>query len=253
MRSSRSPIATAIGLDLAWSPRHETGVAAARVTDGCIEVVATGLKRSTDEIVAFVRQHGEGPVTIAIDAPTVVPNPTGMRECERILHKRFGGNGVAPYPGNRTLLGRANGGRPRGEELVAALGAADIGIPPARHTGVYAMEVFPAPALLILFRLDRGLRYKKKRRIDWASCRAGLAEYLRMLQVLRGSALKWEDTPRLGSEKGIAYKGIEDQVDAVLCAYLAGLAWLRGEEALEMVGTAQQGYIVLPRQARMQR
>ena len=111
------------------------------------------------------------------------------------------------------------------------------------------MEVFPAPALLILFGLDRGLRYKKKRGIGWTSCRAGLAEYICGLHALRGPALRWKDTPRLEDERGIAYKRIEDQLDAVLCAYLAGLAWLGGGEALEMVGTVSQGYIALPRGA----
>ncbi len=252
MRISRPRRATAIGVDLAWSARHETGLAAARVTEGYVKIVATGLKRSTEEILAFVREHRDGPLTIAVDAPTVVPNAGGMRECERVLHERFGSRRVAPYPGNRALLGRVNGGRPRGEELVDALQAIEIGVPPARHDGIYAMEVFPAPALLILFRLERGLRYKKRRGMDWASCRAGLDEYLRRLQTLRGPALRWKQPPRIGQEKGIDYKRIEDQMDAVLCAYLAGMAWLRGEEALEMVGTVQQGYIVLPRTAHTQ-
>ena len=49
------------------------------------------------------------------------------------------------------------------------------------------------------------------------------------------------------NESGIAYKALEDRVDAILCAYLAGLGWLFGDQRLEMVGSPQEGYIMLPR------
>ena len=51
----------------------------------------------------------------------------------------------------------------------------------------------------------------------------------------------------VNNEKGKALKPIEDQVDAVTCAYLAALAWLYGEKRLEMVGTLKEGYVVVPR------
>ncbi len=51
----------------------------------------------------------------------------------------------------------------------------------------------------------------------------------------------------LGAERGAAYKAIEDKVDAILCAYLAALAWLYGEARMEMIGTVEGGAVVVPR------
>ena len=48
-------------------------------------------------------------------------------------------------------------------------------------------------------------------------------------------------------EIGVAFKRIEDLTDAALCGYLAGLAWVYGEMAMEQVGTLKDGYIVLPK------
>ena len=40
-----------------------------------------------------------------------------------------------------------------------------------------------------------------------------------------------------------AFKDLEDRTDAVMCAYVAALAWLGRAEC---VGTLAEGYIVLP-------
>ena len=214
-----------------------------------IRITHTSCVRNDDEIIALAHSL-PAPLTIAIDAPTVVPNETGMRDCERQLQAVFGRNHAGPYPGNRTLLGKANGGIPRGVALSARmqseLGAVE-GLPAARHVGVAVMEVFPAPAIVRLFQLDRALIYKKKRGRTWDLCRAGLCSYLTSLAALSDPSLTMAG-PTLGEEKGVALKRIEDQTDAVLCAYLAGLAWLFGEERLEAIGTIDKGYIVVPRQ-----
>jgi len=56
------------------------------------------------------------------------------------------------------------------------------------------------------------------------------------------------ETPlTVSKEKGVAYKHIEDRVDAALCAYLAALAWLFGDSRLEMIGCVDEGYVVVPR------
>jgi len=107
---------------------------------------------------------------IAIDAPTVVPSENRMRDCERTLHldEAIRKAHAAPYPGTRALLGKCNGGQPRGEELVqrlkADLGVSEVGCPPPGHSTRYAMEVFPAAAMVRLFGLTGPLVYKMKRR-----------------------------------------------------------------------------------------
>ena len=49
---------------------------------------------------------------------------------------------------------------------------------------------------------------------------------------------------RVNDEKASAFKRIEDRTDAVMCAYIAALAWLG---KVECVGTLAGGYIVLPK------
>src|SRR5258705_8251602 len=90
----------AIGIDLAWSPKNPTGLAVATVTDLEVAVLATTTVKANTEIVDFVRRHTATPLTIAIDAPTVIPNDEGMRECEHLLQQDrfFQRAHSTPYP-----------------------------------------------------------------------------------------------------------------------------------------------------------
>jgi predicted RNase H-like nuclease len=193
-------------------------------------------------MLEFIRPHASGPLTVAIDAPTIVPNETGMRPVERLLQRtpEFQRAHAAPYPGNRELLGKHNNGIPRGEELVELLKRVfdfqEGGCPPSHHQQRYAMEVF-------LFGADNVPAFKKKGKRTWEQCRAGLSSYVQRLRGLQEPRLIFSDALRVHSEFGKALKNIEDQVDAVLCAYIAALAWLGKAEA---VGDLQTGYIVLP-------
>jgi predicted RNase H-like nuclease len=244
---------TVIGVDLAWSPKNQTGLAVATVSQCCVQVKATTLARSLDDIIAFIANHASSDVTIAIDAPTVVPHHDRMRDCERQLHRdeSIRNAHAAPYPGTRNLLGKCNGGRPRGEELVqrlkTELSVSEVGCPPPSHSGRYAMEVFPAAAMVRLFGLTAPVPYKKKRNRTWAECRQGLEHYLEHLRALDEPCLECPPDLRVGLEAGKKFKEIEDRVDAVLCAYVAALAWLGKAQE---IGCLESGYIVLPAAAR---
>jgi predicted RNase H-like nuclease len=99
-----------------------------------------------------------------------------------------------------------------------------------------------------LFGLARAIVYKKKSGRSWDRCRAGLRSYLDGLKALSTPALTLDVPLMLVEEKGAAaFKRVEDQPDAVLCAYVAGLAWLFSAQRLEMIGTISDGYLVLPR------
>jgi len=168
-------LARALGIDLAWSPRNPTAVALAEITNNAVRVTHVECVRTDAEIIAWA-QMAEAPLTIAIDAPLAVPNATGMRDCERQLQTLFGRHHAGPYPANRQLLGRVNGGRPRGEALSEMLQTdrgAMPGLLPGRDAGTALIEVFPAPAMVRLFGLDRCYPYKKKRaslgRMPWRS------------------------------------------------------------------------------------
>jgi predicted RNase H-like nuclease len=245
-----SPEGWALGIDLAWSAKNPTGMALARVAPEGVIIEESGCVRTDDEIVRWA-DKAKGPLTIAIDAPTVVPNETGMRPCERQLQELFGRHHAGPYPGNRQLLGKSNGGVPRGEVIsrrFQQLGAKEW-LPTPGHDGVSMFEVFPAPALVRLFELEKALVYKKKSKRSWETCRAGLSSYLTNLPRLVSPSITMATPLVVNGQHGKAFKHIEDQVDAVTCAYLAALAWLHGEGRLEMIGSLTQGYVVLPRAA----
>lgn len=170
-----------IGIDLAWSPKNRTGLAAATVTDAEVLILNTTIAKSNGDILDFIRPYASDPLTIAIDAPTIVPHEDRMRDCERLLHRDEGIRRAhaAPYPGTRRLLGKCNGGVPRGEQIVALLneqlGFEEVGCPPPLHSGRFAMEVFPAAAMVRLFNLTAPLVYKKKRGRTWEQCGEGLS------------------------------------------------------------------------------
>jgi predicted RNase H-like nuclease len=238
-----------VGVDAPWWPESAPALPAATVTGGAVPSITTTLAYGLDEVIEFVGSFGAGAVTVAIDAPTVVPHLDNMRECEKRLHRdpSIRRANAGPYPGTRRLLGAHNAGQPRGEELATRLkrelGYEELGCPPPGHRGRFVMEVFPAAAMVRLFDLRAPLPYKKKHGRSWRDCQAGLADYINRLRMVESPRLEVPDELTVNGRTGKAFKDLEDRVDALLCAYVAALSWLGRAES---VGTLAEGYIVLP-------
>jgi predicted RNase H-like nuclease len=236
-----------VGIDLAWSPRNATGVAALAPTPAGLAVAACGLAGTDAEIVAFVRAHLGTATVVMVDAPLRVPNETGRRACEDAVARAFGRFEASPHASNRSLFARYGG--PRGERLVAALGAAGVreGELAEAGQGHLAFECYPHPAHVRLFGLARTLKYKKKRQ-SWDEARAAFAALVAHLRALRDPALLLPpallDELDVTGRVGRGYKAREDRVDAICCAYLGALAALG---RMEMLGSVAAGHIVVPR------
>jgi predicted RNase H-like nuclease len=113
-------------------------------------------------------------------------------------------------------------------------------------------EVYPHPAHVVLFDLCRIIKYKKGK---MAQKRAGLEEFRGALAHNLGTA-----TPRLimcalleeivnrplQALHAKALKRYEDTLDAVLCAFIAAHYWSWGAERNDLIGTLDDGYIVVP-------
>jgi predicted RNase H-like nuclease len=169
-----------VGIDLAWGGRRPSGLA---VLDPGGVVVGEGWATSDEELSGFLERHDAGGAVVALDAPLVVANPGGTRRgCEAELQRRYGRVGAGPYPTNLGLLG----GRVRAMELVRRSGRPYLTVPrdPGRGTGWWAVEVFPAPALVELGGLERAVRYKKG---PPEARRAGLAVVAGILGRLAGA------------------------------------------------------------------
>jgi predicted RNase H-like nuclease len=238
-----------IGVDLAWGGRRPSGLA---VLDPAGRVVDEGWATTDGEILGFLAGHDAGGAVVALDAPLVVTNPAGTRRaCEGELQRRYGRAGAGPYPTNLGLLG----GRVRAMELVRGSPRPYLTVPrdPGRTTGWWAVEVFPAPALVELGGLARAVRYKKG---PPTARRAGLAA---VAAVLGGLAvadppLRLDPHGRLARElgrlealRGAGLKAVEDLADAHVCAFVGLWWWARGRAATLVAGDDATGAILVPR------
>ncbi len=191
---------------------------------------------------------------VAVDAPLRVRNESGGRACEFELGRDWRRYHAGPYYANRKNL--ATDGSVRGELLVAALqdqyGFVEAAPIVAQPGGRFVCEVFPHPAHVSLFGLDRILKYKVKRTRNYE---AYWAEYARYQALLAG--LCEADPPLRGAEailnrpatglRGRRLKELEDTLDAITCAYIAAYLWRHGPGGACVYGTVEDGHIVVPR------
>ena len=241
-----------IGVDLAWSNRNPSGVAVVRGDQHGLWSEWTESITGVEEIAVRL-QPLQGDWMMAIDAPLVVPNWDGTRPCDRELSRRYGRYHAGCHPANRRKLGAVA----PAEQLVrrlAGTGVERLHQPSGRRriSGRWAFEVYPHPAMIELFRLDRIVKYKRGR---VGERRAGLT---RLSQLLRQCLPRLDPPLRsnaasealFGTDpadlRGRALKRFEDCLDAVFCAYLAAHCWAWGSERNFAIGDGSHGSITLP-------
>lgn len=235
-----------LGIDLGWQSGN-SGVCCLRLVDDRLDLVQLEVYPTQDDVLNWVdTQVGRnGPAMVAVDAPTLIPNETGMRLCDRLTHRYFGKYDAGGYP--------ANQGRPFAEALIQfGLALESRGLRHAaeitpQKPGRYQIELFPHPATIHLFKLQKILKYKKGRVSDR---RQALAQ-LRSLQLSTfpklspSLSLKDSDLPEI-PKGGKALKATEDQLDSLTCAYAGAHWWWWGLERNWVLGDEQTGYIVVP-------
>jgi predicted RNase H-like nuclease len=198
------------------------------------------------------------PALIAVDAPTLIPNASGMRLPDRLAHKYFGRYHAGCYPAN---LGSPFATRTLDLGLrLEARGFAHAPTLTAQQPGRYQIEVFPHPATIHLFGLERILKYKKgrlaERRVELLKLRQYILDVLPTLEpaLALSESLSTDlsthsshcsplpDVPQTGS----ALKELEDKLDSLICAYVAAHWWYWGLERNLVLGDRTTGYIVVP-------
>lgn len=189
---------------------------------------------------------------VAIDAPLRVPNEFGSRLCDRQVAAVFGRYQAAPYPVNRHNLNRYGG--LRGESITRELQALGFRLDPwigPRTPTQQVVEVFPHPATISLFGLNRTLKYKSRSGRDYRLRWQELARLQTYLVDLSDASPPLELTPDLAAlqidgKRGRSFKEIEDLLDAVVCAYSALYAWHHGPRGYAIYGGAGDGHILVP-------
>jgi predicted RNase H-like nuclease len=244
-----------LGVDLAWGegragrPARETGLAA---IDDTGTVIEAGWARGIDAVAEWIVAVAEPGSVIAIDAPLIVHNPTGMRECEKEVGRRYGRWRVSANASNLALgwLGGVSlRARLEGHGFVL-----DDGVRPVEPGAPRFFECYPYTSLVgaaeFGYDVERP-RYKRpnlalppaERRAFRAS---GCDELLRRMRGLTHATppLDLESHPvtaRLLDEPSplvdAAYKHREDLLDATICAWTAAL-WARfGTERCQVLGS----------------
>ena len=95
-----------LGVDLAWAEgtaakaANESGVAC---LDERGRVLDAGWARGLDAVVDWIQRVAEPGAVLAVDAPLVVNNPVGMRQCERETGSRYGRWHVSANASNQAL------------------------------------------------------------------------------------------------------------------------------------------------------
>lgn len=248
-------MANYFGIDLAWGEgtatrtAKETGVALLR-DDGSIADAGwtTGIAATTAWIVDRMTPGD----VIAIDAPLVVTNATGMRECERQVGQRYGRWQVSA---NSTNLTRTwFGGITIRQQLQQAGVVYDDSVNETWPDSISMFECYPYTTLVgaheFGYEIERP-RYKRPNTAqptaERRSARAAACDDLirRMaslaLATPRLDLLSHPHTTALLAEPSPlddrSYKHREDLIDAVLSAWTAAL-WANGRlERCQVLGS----------------
>lgn len=242
-----------IGLDLAWAPKNRTGIAVLDA-DGALQRIGSAI--SDDEILRKVEPYVGGECVIAIDAPLRVTNETKARPAEKQLNtdfKRYEAEARPAFRQNKHRLFDP----PRGEILADKLG---VTIDPYSPATRRAIEVYPHPATVVLFKLSKTLKYKngqgptpEDRRVHRNKEMVRLADLVETLATASPpmSVTHHPGWVRLRQDLRVATRPyelnlVEDPIDAVLCAYLAMMFVTNCHEMTVYGDFPANGYIVTP-------
>jgi predicted RNase H-like nuclease len=232
-----------VGLDLAWGEKKQTGVAA---VDADGRLLHVGAAQDDSDVIDAIAPFTAGECLVAFDAPLIVNNQTGHRPAETAFNRDFAKFDAGARP---AFAEKPELKHPRAARLAAAL---DLDMDPASASSRRAIEVYPHPATVVLFELDKILKYKRGPFGDRQR------DLLKLMTLIEGLD---DATPRLRANRSVAWVELrkrieaatrpvqldrdEDPVDAVLCAYI-GLYWYHRPDDVTVYGDFENGYIVTP-------
>ena len=232
---------TFIGVDLGWYGKP-SGLASIALVGAELRLRSITRLEDVKEIVNWIRSEaGDGSAVVAVDAPLVIRNRTGIRPAEHELNRDFRRFHAGCHP--------ANLGRPFAKNVVTfsrlleEAGFRHGARMQARQTGRFQIEVHPHAATVNLFGLPRIVKYKRGTR----GTRARELRRLRRLMLSNLPQMEPALWARLPQVPGVGnLKPVEDKIDAVLCAFIAANWWWWSTRRNRLYGTEDRGYIVVP-------
>lgn len=230
-----------VGLDLAWGQVNQTGVA---VLDAGGRLVHLAAARDDASILSAIAPFTAGACVVGFDAPLIVANRTGHRPAEAAFNRVFSRFHAGARP---TFSDRPELKDPRAARLARAL---RLDMDPATEAPRRAIEVYPHPATIVLFDLDKTLKYKRGPVADRRRALLTLIGHIEGLSNAHPPLIVTEPWAELRQRVQSATRPIqldrdEDPVDAVICAYVAMYAHHRPAD-VTVFGDYATGYLVTP-------
>lgn len=236
------------GIDLAWTENNPTAIAYGKLEGDTVTVtsITYGLITPAQICSDLINEKVMG---VAIDAPLIIKNKTGMRECEMSIGREFGSRKASCMPTNLDKYSDHPG-----VELATLLGTEGYGH--LNGTNKWQVECYPHPAIINIFGLPERLKYKKKKGVRVADQRRGLHRLGSLLRNLASSSVlkliisncvqvtdvTFDQEYNLS---GRSLKAHEDKLDAIVCLYMAALHALK---QTNIHGSIIDGYIVVPKE-----
>jgi predicted RNase H-like nuclease len=227
------------GIDLGWTGKP-SGFASL-VWDGK-RLQLTHLTRCATHEAVLNSIPDNHTAWIGLDAPVIVNNQSGMRQADRSAHELFSRQRAGCYPVNLAM--------PFVPKVLAFVDTLtrkgySTNPPESRQTRTsHLFEVYPHSAAVRLFNLPQILPYKKGK---LATRKVALAQFRQLLAsgLTNLPSLKPKNLPPIGDTLA-DLKSCEDQLDAVLCAYIAAHFWYWGLSRNNLLGHPPDGFIVNP-------
>lgn len=234
------------GVDLAWRPeRNPTAIAVGTVDGKTLRVQRVtsgllGLASVLDVVDSTKNLRG-----IAVDAPLIINNQHGKRDCETALSRVYAKRKAGCHSANLSLY--PNAAPVAFSQALLARGFMHAAAPTQR----WQIECYPHPAIIELFNLPERLAYKKGRVHEKRAGQATLATWIRSQQKSRclrctfdRTTLPVLDVTRIAALRGKALKCNEDALDAIITLIIAA-HYALGTNSTTF-GTIETGYIYVP-------
>lgn len=237
-----------LGIDAAWTEREPSGVALImddgsgwRLGQVCASYEEFLLAPDSDPITrhrgsvpnpgqllrAAESKAGSAPDIVAIDMPLSKTPITSRRVADNMISSIYGSRGGGTHTPSAIRPGKIS------DDLRAGFDAADYPLAVTMPTGRNLIEVYPHPALIELAVSEQRLPYKHSKigkywRHEAPAVRRRMllevwGQILDLIEVRIGGTRAALPLPALDS-RGYQMKAFEDQLDAVICAWVGACA-----------------------------
>ncbi|WP_095498257.1 DUF429 domain-containing protein [Paraferrimonas haliotis] len=235
-----------VGIDLAWQgDNNPSAIAVGDLSNDTLilQAVEPALF-SLEDVLRYVRSLPKVR-GIAVDAPLVINNETGQRQCERAINRDYADRKTTATSANLTLY-------PDAPSVQLSRGLEVDGF--SLFDGLrWQVECAQSPAMIECFGLNERLQYKSGKVNDKKVGQIRLAGYLQRLE--KSPVLKLVIPPffknnltteNIASLKGKALKENEDALGAIMCLYIAAL--YEKQVPSKLYGTPNDGHLWVPTQ-----